>query len=128
MNGDSEIHWEDDALTRKVIECIIRVHQTLGPGFLESIYRNALLVELRSQGLTADTERRVKVRYKDVIVGLHRSDIVVEGRLVVEVKAVGELIQTHYAQTRSTLKAMGFRTALLVNFSKPMADFRRIEI
>ena len=128
MNGDREIHWEDDALTRKVIECIIRVHQTLGPGFLEGIYRNALLVELRIHGLTADTERRVKVRYKDVVVGLHRSDIVVEGRLVIEVKAVLELTQTHYAQTRSTLKAAAFRTALLVNFSKPMADFRRIEI
>ena len=70
MNGDREIHWEDDALTRKVIECIIRVHQTLGPGFLEGIYRNALLVELRIHGLTADTERRVKGPDKDVGPGL----------------------------------------------------------
>ena len=126
--GETDRDWKGDRLTHKVIEAIIRVHQTLGPGFVECIYRNALLVELRCQGLSAEIERRASVRYRDVVVGIHRSDIVVEGSLMVEVKTVSDLAQVHYAQTRSCLKAMGLGRALLVNFSKSMADFRRIDL
>jgi len=110
-----------------VIACIIKVHQTLGPGFLESVYRNALLVELRRQGLEAASENEVPVLYQGVEVGRHRIDLLVEGRLIVELKAVEELSRAHYAQTRSYLKASNQRVAILVNFAKPMADYRRVE-
>jgi len=127
MNGDSEMEWNHDTLSHKVIECIINVHRTLGPGFLESIYRNALGLELRQQGLQIEIEKDVAIDYQGVSVGRHRIDLLVEGRLIVELKAVEDLTRTHYAQVRSYLRATNLRVALPVNFSKPVADYRRIE-
>jgi GxxExxY protein len=134
MTGDRVIsenrprEWKKDRLSQKVISSIIQVHQTLGPGFLESIYHKALLVELREQGLPVETERKVVVRYKGVVVGRHRLDLVVQEKLIVEVKTVSDLSQAHYSQARSYLRAVGLRVAILVNFAKPMADYRRVEI
>lgn len=134
MRGDEEIReekereWERDALSRKVIECVIRVHRTLGPGFLESIYHKALRMELRAQGLAAESEKRVQIKYRDVVVGRHRVDLIVGEKLIVEVKSVDELSQVHYAQVRSYLKAAGRRVALLVNFASSMADYRRVAL
>ena len=129
MTGDKEINkeeWTKDELSRKVIEGVIQVHQELGPGFLEGIYQNSLRIELRRQSLAVETEKDIPIRYQGIPVGRHRLDLLVEGRLLVEVKAVRAISQVHYAQTRSYLKAAGLDVALLVNFSTPMADFRRI--
>ena len=133
MNRDETIGWKNDTLSRTVIECIIRVHQVLGPGFLEGIYQNALAVELRGHGLDTEAERRVEIRYQDVVVGRHRLDLVVEGRLVVEgsmrveAKAVSALNQARYARVRSCLKATRLCAAILVHFATAMADDRRVE-
>jgi len=116
-----------DALTRQIIECIIRVHRVLGPGFLESVYRNALLIELRLRGLAVQTESEVVIRYEGESVGKHRLDLLVEGRVILELKTVEALNKAHYAQVRSYLKATGLKAALLVNFAGDMADFRRID-
>lgn len=118
--------WSDD-LTAKIIEAVIRVHQTLGPGFLESVYQRALLIELTKRGLKVQSEEEEEVAYEGQNVGLHRLDIVVEDQVIVELKTVDELAKAHYAQVRSYLKASGLKTALLVNFAKEKADFRRIE-
>ncbi len=120
--------FEGDELTQKVIGCIIKVHQTLGPGFLESVYRHALLIELRKSGLKAVTEKEVVILYEGEEVGRHRLDIEVESRLIVELKTVEELSKAHYAQIRSYLKATGRTLGILVNFAKERADFRRVEI
>jgi len=117
----------EDKLTEEVIKCIIKVHKTLGPGFLESVYRRALLLELRMSGLEAVTEKEVIIKYEGEEVGKHRLDILVEGEVVLELKTVEMLNKAHYAQVRSYLKATGLKTAMLVNFSKERADFRRIE-
>lgn len=116
-----------DVLTRRIIECIIRVHQVLGPGFLETIYRHALLIELRSRGLDTETEKEIVIRYEGRVVGKHRLDLLVEGQVIVELKTVEALNKVHYAQVRSYLKATGLKTALLVNFASDTADFRRID-
>jgi GxxExxY protein len=100
----------------------------LGPGFVESIYRKALLVELEEAGLLAETEKEVPVYFKDRVVGVHRLDLLVENEIVVELKAVEELTRHHYAQIRSYLKATGLSIGLLVNFSKDKSDFRRVEM
>lgn len=115
-----------DTLTQRVIECIITVHQTLGPGFLESIYRNALVLELSKRGLLVEPEKEFPVFYNQQIVGRHRLDLVVEHQVILELKTVDELSHAHYAQVRSYLKATGIKVALLVNFSKSKADFRRV--
>ena len=118
---------KEDMLTSRVIWCVIKVHQTLGPGFLESIYRNALRVELRSQGLSAVAERVVWIYYEGHKVGRHVLDLLVENELVVEVKTVNVLGRAHYAQVRSYLKASGLKRGLLVNFDGHRADYRRVE-
>jgi len=121
------MEYQQDKLTETIIQAIIKVHQTLGPGFLESIYRKTLLIELRSQSLRVETEKGVIIYYRDEEVGRHRLDLVVEDRVIVELKTVEELSKAHYAQVRSYLKATGLKLAILVNFAKEMADFRRIE-
>ncbi len=119
--------YHESNLTDVIIQCIIQVHQTLGPGFLESVYRRSLLIEMKKRGLMAETEKEVIVYYEEEEVGRHRMDIVVERKIIVELKTVEELSRAHYAQVRSYLKATGFGLAILVNFAKEKADFRRIE-
>ena len=115
-------------LTNTIIECIIKVHKTLGPGFLESIYRNALKIELQKRNLNVEMEREFLIYYDSQEVGCHRLDILVENRVILELKTVNGLDASHYAQVRSYLKATNRKLALLVNFSRERADFRRIEL
>ena len=122
------MEYQRDKLTDTIIQAIIRVHQTLGPGFLETIYRHALLLELRRLNLVVETEKEVIVYFHGEEVGRHRLDLVVENKVIVELKTVDDLSSAHYAQVRSYLKATGSPVALLVNFAKERADFRRVEI
>jgi GxxExxY protein len=117
-----------EELTGRVIRCVIRVHQTLGPGFLENVYRRALLIELRKNGLATETEKEIVVYYDGQEVGKHRLDLLVEGQMILELKTVEALSKAHYAQVRSYLKATRLDTALLINFATALADFRRISI
>lgn len=103
------------------------MHRTLGPGFVEAIYHRALVIELRSCGLKAETEKQIAVLYEGTEVGLHRLDLVVEELVVLELKAVPELATAHYEQLRSYLRASGLELGLLVNFGRERADFRRID-
>jgi GxxExxY protein len=119
--------WSGDRLTERVIRCVIHVHQVLGPGFLEKIYRRALLIELRKQGLATEAETVVVVHYDGQEVGRHRLDLIVERQLILELKTVDALSRTHYAQVRSYLRATLLKVALLINLSGDRADFRRIE-
>jgi GxxExxY protein len=125
MGGDVESGRT--GLTEGIIRCIIAVHRTLGPGFLETVYRRALVLELRKQGLTATVEKEIVIYYDGQEVGRHRLDLLVEGRVIVEVKTVENLGRAHYAQVRSYLAATGLRLALLINFAGERADFRRVQ-
>lgn len=127
MAGDMEIeNYRADELTGRVIECIIHVHRTLGPGFLENVYRRALLIELRKRNLATENEKEFVVHYDGHEVGRHRLDLLVEGQLIIELKTVETLGKAHYAQVRSYLRAARLNVALLVNFALDRADFRRI--
>ena len=99
----------------------------MGPGFLEKVYRKALLVELKRTGMTAESEKRIRIIYEGVLVGVHRLDLVSADTVVVELKTVERLNRHHYAQLRSYLKAAGLRVGLLVNFALAKAEFRRVE-
>ena len=100
----------------KIIDCGITVHRTLGPGFVESVYHNALCLELESRAIPFETERAVVVRYREKAVGIHRMDLVVYDAVIVELKAVKNLDVAHHAQILSYLKATGYRVGLLMNF------------
>ncbi len=94
--------YQCDTLTERIIWGIIQVHQTLGAGFLESVYRRALVSELRKQGLTTEVEHEVGVYYDGHEVGRHRLDLLVEGQVILELKTVESLSNAHYAQVRSS--------------------------
>jgi GxxExxY protein len=115
----------EEALTYAIIDAVI-AHSALGPGFLESIDQRALALELKKQGIPFATEVDVEIMYEGRSIGRHRLDLVVDHRVIVELKTVEELGKAHYAQVRSYMRATGLPVALLVNFSKEKADFRRV--
>ena len=115
-----------EELSKKVIGAAIAVHKELGPGFLESIYEEALKVELNNNGVSSFSQKEIRIEYSGVVVGIHRLDLVVEDQIIVELKAVKELADIHFAQVRSYLKATGLKIGLLLNFSKPTLEIRRI--
>ena len=117
---------EFEELTEKVIGCAITVHKTLGPGFLESIYENALVVELKRVGVQVDSQLSHPVVYRSVEVGLHRIDLLVERKLIVELKATSGLEDIHFAQVRSYLKALDLKHGLLLNFASMPLTIKRV--
>jgi len=119
-----EHHFEN--LSKKIIGAAIKVHRELGPGFLEAIYEEALKVEFSGQGLHFYSQTEIKIQYLGVEVGRHRLDLIVENEIIVELKAVKELIDIHFAQLRSYLKATSLKVGLLLNFSKPTLEVKRI--
>ncbi len=116
----------DSDLTERILGCAFKVHGVLGPGFLEKVYENALVHELRKAGLNAESQHRVQVRYNDIVVGDYLADILVEGRVIVELKAVKAFEDIHTAQTLNYLKATGLKTALLLNFGKASLEVKRL--
>lgn len=112
LTGDLE------ALKERVIACGIDVHRTLGPGLLESIYRDCMAIELRAAGLSVERERRVAIRYRDETVGGSlKLDLVVDNRLIVEIKAVDRPHPVFMAQVITYLKLTGLPVGLLMNFN-----------
>ncbi len=117
---------EFDLLSERIIGAAIQVHRELGPGFLESIYEEALKVELSKSQIKYETQKEIKIRYRDVDAGSHRLDMIVENQIIVELKATKDLVDVHYAQLRSYLKATGLKVGLLLNFAKPTVEIKRI--
>ncbi len=117
---------EHGELTERIIGAAIEVHKRLGPGFLESIYENALVIELGKRGLKTDQQRQIPVTYDGIEVGKHILDLLVEDTIVVELKAIKNLEDIHFAIVRSYLKAVGRRHGLLLNFQKPTLEVRRV--
>jgi GxxExxY protein len=113
-------------LSNQIIGAAIKVHKELGPGFLESIYEEALKVELSKNELDFASQMEVQIEYLGVPVGLHRLDLFVQNEVIVELKAVKKLADIHFAQLRSYLKATGMKVGLLLNFSKPTLEVRRV--
>ena len=114
------------ALSERVIGAAIRVHTELGPGFLESVYEEALAVELRLLNLQYERQKPVPIFYRGQPVGEHRLDLLVESCLVVELKAISALENVHYAVLRSYLKALGLADALLLNFATTRLTVKRV--
>jgi len=115
-----------EELTREIIGAAMEFHRTLGPGFLESIYRNALSHELHLKGLLCESERDVRVTYKNQTVGRHRLDLIVEGRVIVELKAATSIADAHLAQVLSYMKATNLELSLIVNFGGPSLTWKRL--
>ena len=104
-------------LTEKIIGCAYQVYNTLGAGLLESVYEQSLLIELREAGLVAECQVRLDVYYRDQPVGSFFADVIVEGVVIVELKAIDVLAKVHEAQLVNYLIATGKPVGLLINFS-----------
>jgi GxxExxY protein len=117
---------DDRTLTYKINGAIFEVNRVLGSGFLEKVYEKALLVELRKQGIKAESQVPVQVTYKGVDVGEYVADIVVKDTVIIELKTVNELESVHEAQLMNYLRASNKQIGLLVNFKGKKATIRRL--
>ena len=115
----------DSEITQQIIAAAIRVHRQLGPGFLESVYEEALAVEFALSGIQFFRQYPVPIFYRDHQIGEHRLDFLVEGKIVVELKAVSELEDIHFAIGRSYLKATNLEDGLLFNFASIPLTIKR---
>jgi GxxExxY protein len=111
--------------TFQIIAAVIEVHKTLGYGFLESIYKKALLKELRARGFQAESQKEIQVYYKGDCIGIFYADILVNNQIILELKAVELLSKAHEAQILNYLKATGLKLGLLINFGREKAEYRR---
>ena len=117
---------EHQDLTERIIGAAIEVHRRLGPGFLESVYEKALIIELRKRGLAVRNQMDVIITYDEHEVGLHRLDVFVEDTIVVDLKAIKNLEDIHFAIVRSQLKAVDRKHGLLLNFAKITLEAKRV--
>jgi len=116
---------ELENLTGNILQAAFTVSNELGCGFLEKVYETALLVSLKEKGLSAAAQQPFTIRYHGVIVGVYFADIIVDNRVIVEVKAAQELRPEHIAQVLNYLKASGLPVGMLFNFAKPKLEYRR---
>ncbi|MFN3166613.1 MAG: GxxExxY protein [Phycisphaeraceae bacterium] len=113
-------------LTERVIGCAFAVSNTLGAGFLEKVYENALALDLRRAGLAVEQQHPVRVFYHGEVVGDYVADLFVDQRLIIEIKAVKAIDPVHVAQCINYLRASQFHVGLLLNFGKPTLEVRRL--
>jgi GxxExxY protein len=117
--------YED--LTRKILEACFEVSNELGAGFLESVYHKSLIIALRQKGLQVRSEAPISVTFRGQNVGEFYADLLVEEKIIVELKAVSALAKEHIAQVINYLYASGTDVGLLVNFGTPKMEYRRLE-
>jgi GxxExxY protein len=114
-----------EELTYRIRSVLIKVHNILGPGFREETYKQAVLLELKKQKIEFDTEKEFEIFYDDRKIDCFRLDIVVEKKVILELKAVDPLARIHESQLLSYLRASGLRVGLLVNFGTPSLQIMR---
>ncbi len=122
MNADLDIN----KVTELVIGCAYRVGSALGSGFLEKVYENALIVELRKANMPFSQQHAMKVMYSGEVVGDYIADILVAGYVIVEIKALHRIEKIHMAQCLNYLRALNLRIGLLINFGAPSVEIKRI--
>ena len=125
INKQSGLHYKHSKLTEQIIACFYTGYKTLGYGFLEKVYENALCIELSNHGLSVVQQRPISVRYANQIVGEYFADLVVEDLVLVEIKAVKTLLDEHEAQLLNYLKATPYEVGLLLNFGPKPEQKRR---
>ncbi|HMS10259.1 MAG TPA: GxxExxY protein [Pyrinomonadaceae bacterium] len=126
--GSASSFGELNVITEQIIRASFTVSNTLGCGFLEKVYENALSIELRKAGLLVKQQEPIKVFYSGEEVGFYQADLVVDDRVLVELKSVREMNDVHRAQCINYLKATGLRICLLINFGNPKVEVKRIAL
>lgn len=114
-----------EELTERIIGCAYRVYNKMGFGFLESVYEKCLLIELQKAGLTAESQKSIKVFYDNVIVGDFVADIIVNNAVILELKSVRRIVRAHDVQLVNYLVATGKHVGLLINFGEKKVEIKR---
>jgi GxxExxY protein len=120
LTKHSDLSAQHEAIVSSTIGCAIAVHRELGPGFKESIYHTAFRLELESNGISFESEKSILVKYRQWTIPGQRIDLIVEGTVLVEVKAVPKLRPLHRYQVQSYLRTTGLPVGLLLNFNAPL--------
>ena len=118
--------YKHHEVTEKIIGAAYKVHNILGYGFLEKVYQNSLIIELRKSGFSVEDEKPIIVYYQGEIVGKYIADIIVDNKVLLEIKAIKELSEFHEAQIVNYLKATRIEVGLLINFGRSVNVKRRI--
>ncbi len=116
---------DNNDLIKKIIQCAYNVRMQLSAGYLEAIYKKALLIELRENGLSVEEEYPISVFYNGIVVGEYRADIIVNKEIIIELKAVQNLHQIHEAQLVNYLTATNIENGLLINFGSDKLEIKR---
>jgi len=115
--------YED--LTKKIIECCYSVYDELGSGFLESVYENALILELKDKGLKVEQQKELEIFYKGNIIGNFRTDIIVNNKVILELKSVSDISKIHEVQLVNYLKGTNMKVGLVINFGEKLTFKRK---
>lgn len=115
-----------EPITKAIIGCAFEVINELGAGFLESVYQKALLIALKEKGLAVNCQHPISVKFRGQVVGEFLADILVEEKVIVELKATKAIAPEHMAQTINYLKATGIEVGLQINFGNPVLEFKRL--
>jgi GxxExxY protein len=126
MSNSINEKYPESELTSKIIGCCMEVHRILGNGFQEVIYQRALAIEMNRQGISFSREHEMDIFYKDEHIGTRRVDFFVEGKVMLELKALIHLEDVHLAQAINYLEAYGLGIGLLVNFGAKSLEFKRV--
>ena len=116
--------YEDTS--KAIVKSAYDVHRILGPGFLEKVYENALIHELKTRDIKYEAQKAIDIYYKDINVGKYIADILVDDKIIIEVKANSGLCDEHFAQLLNYLKATKNRLGILINFGQPKIQIRRV--
>jgi GxxExxY protein len=123
------MEYEKDLLSEKIIGFCFKIHNELGPGFLEKIYHNAFIVLLKDEGIKFETEKEFDVYFREKKVGKFKCDLIIENKLLVEFKAVeGYMPKLFMYQVLSYLRATKLKTGLLINFGNKSCDIKRLSV
>ena len=124
MDETKDIVYKD--LSYKIIELALKVHNELGCGFLEKVYENALMILLDNEGIPAKQQAPADVYFQNKVVGQYLADILVDNKLILELKTVDVIANIHKAQILNYLRATGMRLGLILNFAKPRLEYKRL--
>jgi len=117
---------QDEDLSQEILGAAIEVHRSLGPGFLESLYEEALCIELDNLGIPYERQKTLEIRYRNHKIGEHRLDLLIASKLVVELKAVKEIEPIHFTIVRSYVNASNATSGIILNFSTMPLTIKRV--
>lgn len=113
-------------LSYKIVGCGMEVHSKLGPGFLEKVYENAMMVLFRREGIAAEQQTPIKVSFEGEIVGVYCADILVDEKIILELKTVDKIVDVHRAQILHYLRATGIKLGMILNFGNKSFEYERL--